>query len=137
MFRSYQVFVARVELIHFYETPILIFTASLLVVIYNYATIKLYAVLGIPLYFVAPLVSATINISEVYLVPEAVQVYEGSSNLRSWIKFLSRSKYERRKAASLRPVCINVGPFCMIDKSVQRSIFSYQIIYTVNALLFI
>jgi len=116
------------------ELPIIIFCGSLLAIVCNFATIKLYNKLDLPLYSCFPSFSIIVLVLVVTLVSQASNVYEKCRAYQSQLKYTVRTKIEKSVFRSLKPFGIRC-PLFMCKSSVRTKIIEYQMNYSMTSLI--
>jgi len=116
------------------ELPILIFCGSLLAIVCNFATVKMYDKVELPVYICAPCFSIIVMVLVATLVPQASQVFEKCRAYKAALKFTVRSKTEKSIFRSLQLYGIKC-PYFMCKSSVRTKIVEYQMNYTMTLLI--
>jgi hypothetical protein len=116
--------------------PSLLFFGQSVLVLSNYATIKMHDRIPMPFYLVMPFLSVFIVVLISVLFPAASDVHEGSLEfLRSVHLIVGRSKYWRKVWRAERPLRFNVGGLFRAKRSTKTTFFYQCIDFTVTALM--
>jgi hypothetical protein len=119
-----------------YLIPSLLLFGQIILVLTNYATIKMHDSIPMPFYLVMPFLSVFVIAIIATLFPAASDVHEGSLEfLRSVHLIVGRSKYWRKVWRAEQPLRFNVGPFFIIKRSTKTTFFYQCIDFTVTALM--
>jgi len=121
----------------FYATaiPMIIYCGSMLIVLSNYCTIRLYGIVNPALYSVFPILSVSVMVFNLTVVPEATKnIHEKSVELHRHVVKLAENKYGRCTVRSLRVFGLS-ATFFLMKNNLRRRIIEYQLYYTVNLLL--
>jgi len=89
--------------------PCVLLLGTAMIVIGNYGTIKLYCKTSWSWYLMFPEVSIVLIVFLLFAYTKAAEVYETSVTFKQNIMVASKSKWLRKKAASVRPARISVG----------------------------
>jgi len=78
LYKMIQIYLQMHRPIYSAQIPTFIFCGSAIIVLANFATIKMYDLLGLPLYLVAPMTSFFVISCLLSLLPQAILVYSSS-----------------------------------------------------------
>jgi len=131
-----QLLITLINQAYFYQIPALLVLGETLLVLCNYASIKMIDVVPFPQYLVFPILSLVIIIVVLAMFPLAVQVFESSTTFLRQIKSLvGRHKIMRAQVRSQRPCRIGIGQLFYAKRSTKCTYFDNCIQFTVDALL--
>lgn len=122
---------------------ILMGSAIILSVLFNFMSIKLYSVIPMPLYLFFPSVAVLIPVIADTLMPLSIRVNEKAQNLKEkWSRNFVHSagrKYLRRKLMGINPLHILCGiggfNFLKLIKSTKAWFYAQILNYSISALL--
>jgi len=133
-FRAFEVYFRKNECMYATCVPVIIYGGSTLIVLSNYCTIKLYGIVLPPEYFIFPVISFSVVIFLLTVVPEATNIHERSLKLHWSVASLTQPKYGRCVVRSLRVFGMD-ATFFMVRNQIKLRIIEYQLYYIVNLLL--
>jgi len=116
------------------EAPILLFFGSLLAVLANFVSLKMYHILRFEIYIVAPLISCLVFAMMVTIMPQAGNIFEKCELVLRTTKGKIRSKYAQKILISLKCNGVDAN-FFVVKSSVRTKTVEMQFYYTVNALI--
>jgi hypothetical protein len=120
----------------YYLLPSLLLFGQIMLILGNYATIKMQDTIPMPFYLIMPSVSLIVVVNVAVLFPAASDVYEGSLEfLRSVDLIVGRSKYWRKVWRAERPLRFNFGGYFLAKRSTKTTFFYQCIDFTVTALM--
>lgn len=136
-YQEFQIWNQHTNTLFCYQAiPPLIFFGIVIVIIVNYATIRLFGVLPGMIYPVAPFTSLVAAVTFMTLLPQAAETHKNSSRFLASVKsHLCERKYDRKVAYSLRPIGARCGPFGIITNKWVSKFLETDLNYTFTALL--
>lgn len=119
----------------YFAVPPIIFFGMGIIILTNYLTIRWFGKVPITLYWV-PAFTSFIGFSIVVtIVPWGTQVFESSLLLLEFLRGKCFSKYGQKLIRSLKPVGIQMGPFCTMSRAWLVAIVWNIATYTIHLLL--
>jgi len=134
IYKMIQLYLTISEPIYSSEIPVLIFGGSLLAILCNFGTIKLYGRVELPLYICQPSLSLFVVVLVLTLVPQANNVFEKCRAYRAILKFTVKSRIEKAVLKSLKPFGMHATFFTMKSR-VRTKIVECQMYYTMTLLI--
>jgi len=131
-----QLLVTIANVVYFHHVPALLVLGEILLVLTNYASIKMIYVVPFPEYLVFPILSVGIIIIVLAMFPLGEEVFESSTTfLRHMKSLVGRHKVMRAQVKSMRPCRLAIGQLFYAKRSTKCTYFDNCIQFTVNALL--
>jgi hypothetical protein len=116
--------------------PFLLLFGEIILVLSNYATIKMYDRIPMPFYLVMPFLSLFVVLLIIALFPTASDIYEDSTQFLRMMRYVVRkNKYWRKVWKAERAVYFQFGCFFFAKRSTKTTFLCQCIDYTINALL--
>jgi len=121
---------------YFYFLPSLLLFGGYLLVVTNYATIRMHNVIPMPFFLAMPALSVVVTIIIVVLFPAASDVHEKSCEfLKKFHLIKFHHKYWVRRLKAERSFRFTFGPLFMAKKSTQTTFLVCIFDATINTLL--
>jgi hypothetical protein len=136
IYKQMQIYFAIIEPLYYVQVPVIILSASIIIVVCNTAVLLLYGVLSLPLYGCFCTGSLIVFLGLITILPEGTSVMDRSCKLIVSYEGNAKSKMTKKLVKSLKPFGIPCGPFFMMENSVRKWIVWWQMDYTVNAVLY-
>jgi hypothetical protein len=116
--------------------PVSLLTGQYILVVCNYATIKMQETIPMPFYLVMPGLSVFVVMLLMVLFPVASDVYECSLEFLRAVKLIAgRSRYWRRIWRSERAVKLSIGGFFFAKRSTKTTYLVQCVDATIDAIL--
>jgi hypothetical protein len=120
----------------YFLLPILFLTGECILVICNYATIRMHETIPMPFYLVLPGMSMFAFMIIMVICPSASDVYESSLEFLRGVKLLAgRNRYWRKIWRAERPVKLSIGGICFAKRSTKTTYLVHCVDSTIDALL--
>jgi hypothetical protein len=134
--RQIRIFTLQFNEALYFLLPVLILTGECILVVCNYATIRMHETIPLPFYLVLPSHSMFVVMLIMVIVPTASDIYENSSEFLRVVRLISgRNRYWRKIWHTERPVQLNVGGFCYAKRLTKTTYLVHCVDSTISALL--
>jgi len=121
---------------YFYFLPACLLFGGLILVSANYATIRMFKVIEMPVYLGMPILSLLVIVIIQLLFPHASNIFETSCELIQKLRLLMyANKFWSRRCKAERPLQFNFGSLFMAKKSTQMSFMLCLFDRTIDVLM--
>jgi hypothetical protein len=116
--------------------PFLLLNGLIILVLSNFATIKMQDRIPMPFYLVMPFLSLFVVLIIMTLFPAASNIYEDSTQFLRLMRYVvGKDKYWRKVWRAERAVKIQIGGFFFAKRSTKTTFLCLCIDFTINTLL--
>jgi hypothetical protein len=120
---------------YFFFSPVALLLTSSILILCNFAIVRMHSVFSIQLYVAILLISILISGAVAVVCPVTANIHEVSEQFLRTARFTAKTKLEKRIVAAERSLKIEFGSLFYATRYTKTTLFSLVIDYTINSLL--